>query len=488
MKNIYTILFLICISNLSFAQIPVMNPISGPSVVCSSPTTPMTFSASAINSPTSYAWSVVNPGGVIIGNPSASITTISFPYSFGTYTIYCSASNGFGTSATTSFVVNVFETPTVTFSGVNFFCSGSSTNLQASSTILQASPTITYSWIPGYGLNVYNQPNVNASPTVTTIYTVTATKGMCSNSSQITVSVLISPTLNAIANPSVICTGNSSTLTASGASTINWTGGVLNGVGFFPPFTNNYTVTGIDPNGCTASLVRTIIVNPPPLVSAGASNTTVCSGSTVTVFGIGAVNYTWSNGITYGVPFTPTATTVYSVSGSSPGCTLTSNGAIMINVNPSPTINATSNFNTLCFGSSAIISINGTALSYSMDGISTPTNVIVSPTVTSNYVISGNDGNGCIGTQTLTLTVVFCANVKELNNNINIIKAYPNPNNGNFILCSDKNQTITISNDLGQIIKTIELKSNSEYYVNGLTSGIYFINSQEYKARVIILE
>lgn len=102
-----------------------MNSIVGSSVICSSPSVPSSFSASASNSPTSYSWSISTPSaGVIIGNASNSITSISFPYTNATYTIYCTATNGFGTSPTVPFVVTVFETPSVTFSGANTFCQG----------------------------------------------------------------------------------------------------------------------------------------------------------------------------------------------------------------------------------------------------------------------------------------------------------------------------------------------------------------------------
>jgi hypothetical protein len=190
-KYFYLFFFSLVIFNY-FAQIPVMNSIIGPQNVCSSPAPLVSFTTSASNSPTSYQWTISNPSvGVTIVNPTSAVTAINFPYSNNTYTIYCYATNGFGTSATTSFVVNIFETPSVTFSGANSFCQGSSTNLQASSTILMASPTISYSWTPSIGLDVTNQANVIANHSVTTTYTAIATKGFCSSSAAITVSVVI---------------------------------------------------------------------------------------------------------------------------------------------------------------------------------------------------------------------------------------------------------------------------------------------------------
>lgn len=188
----------------AFAQLyPVMNPIQGPSAVCSQPANAKTFSVTASNSPSSYAWSVIGPSasGVIISNPSGAVTTISFPYPslYATYTVYCTASNNGGTSPNAaSKVVTIYETPTVTFSGANVFCQGSSTNLSASPTILSASSTLFYNWSPSNGLNSTNGYSVNANPSSTTNYTVLLTMGACTNTALITVQAISCVGINTI--------------------------------------------------------------------------------------------------------------------------------------------------------------------------------------------------------------------------------------------------------------------------------------------------
>ncbi len=185
--------------NEAFSQlVPVMQPIQGPSAVCANPAAPKTFSVSASNSPNFYSWTVTGPGsgGVVISNPSGSITTIGFPYptQYATYTISCNASNSVGNSATSStFVVSVYETPSVTFSGSQSFCQGSSTNLSASPTILSASSTLSYNWSPATGLSSTNSYSVHANPPSTTNYTVLLTLGTCTNSAQLTVQVINCP-------------------------------------------------------------------------------------------------------------------------------------------------------------------------------------------------------------------------------------------------------------------------------------------------------
>jgi len=59
----------------------------------------------------------------------------------------------------------------------------------------------------------------------------------------------------------------------------------------------------------------TATVNALPVVVANATATTVCSGDNVTLTGSGASSYTWDNGVTDGVAFSPSTTTTYTVTG-----------------------------------------------------------------------------------------------------------------------------------------------------------------------------
>jgi hypothetical protein len=454
-KSISILLFAFALysSNLC-AQVPVMNPITGPSVVCSSPTGPMTFSTSASNSPTSYTWSVVSPGGVVMGSPGNSVTTISFPYSAGTRTVYCYATNGFGASSTVSFVVTVFETPMVTFSGSTTICSGSSTFLQATSTIIMASPTINYTWQPNFGLNVYNQGNVVCTLTASTIYTVTATKGMCSNANTLQLTVLPVPTLNVVSGPTFMCQGGTTTLTASGASTISWNGGITNGVGFTPMNTFNYLCTGTNPNGCYALALKTISVNPIPNVNIGPYNSTVCAGSNVILTANGATSYTWTGGVINGVPFTPTASGNYSVVGSSFGCPGSSTATAFIGIVQNPTISVSVTPSlTICEGDTAILLLSGNGSTFQVNGVGTSTAVQVNPMVNTTYTISTGNPGACSTNTLVSVNVHTCdVGVREQTKNTVVIGIYPNPNSGSFVIRSSVKQNVTIVNAIGQKI------------------------------------
>ncbi len=323
MKHFFVFIFTLFTFG-SIAQAPVMNAISGPTAVCSDPSSPLSFSTSASNSPTSYSWTVISSTSVNIASPSNSVTSISFPYSTGTYTIYCYATNGSGSSPTESFVVTVFETPSVTFSGANTFCQGSSTNLSASSTILAASPTIFYSWSPASSLNTSVGPNVIASPVVTTTYVVTATKGMCSNTAAIVVTPLNTPTVTANISNTAICAGTQIILFGMGANTYTWTNSVIDNVPFTPTASYGYIVTGTGPNGCTNSSSSQVTVNPLPSFTVVSSASVLClgqGGANITINGTGTSYSLNGNPTLTSFVIFPTVTTSYTISSTtSAGC------------------------------------------------------------------------------------------------------------------------------------------------------------------------
>jgi hypothetical protein len=408
--NIFFFLFL----TQTFSQVPIMGPISGPTVTCSSPTTNV-YSTTASNSPTSFFWNVQPSAGVTISTPSLASTSITFPSSNATYTIIAYAMNGSGVSGPATFTVKVYQTPNITFSGANSFCQGSSTNLSASATILSGSSTISYFWSPPTGLNTTNGPNVVANPTTTTTYTVTGTLGFCSNFSLLTVNILPKPTITAVVSPSPACSGSPVTLTASGANT-----------------------------------------------------------------------YTWSNGVTNGVPFTPTVSTTYSVLGmSASGCTNTATKNV--NLNPPAIISVTSNSALICPGNSALLSIGGTAVSYSMNGVSTGMSAIIAPTITTVYNFTGVSAFGCMGSTTFTQNVAPCSGIFENNLPfISSLKAYPNPSNGSFNLSSGKDETVSVLNELGQVLRTFDMKAEETVKITGLANGFYFIVTPTTRIKIII--
>ena len=255
-----------------------------------------------------------------------------------------------------------------------------------------------YSWSTGS-----TSTSITPTPTTTTVYTVTGTTSGCSNIRTATLTIAPAPTV--AVNSPAICIGNSTTLTASGATTYTWsTGPISNSIAVSPTTTTVYSVTGA--NGtCLNSRTTTVTVNALPIINAIASGTNLCAGQTSTLTGSGAVSYTWNPGSITGSPIaiTPTASITYSCVGTGTnGCTNTSS-AITINVNALPTV--TSNSAGICSGSgSATLTASG-ATTYTWNTSATTAAIVVSPSITTNYTVTGTNAAGCTRTYTTQVFV-----------------------------------------------------------------------------------
>lgn len=196
---------------------PVMNPIQGPANVCSLPNAGGVYSCSASNNPITYQWSVMSPStGIIIANPTSSVTQITFPNTNLNYTLVCTAANAGATATPVMYIVKVYETPVVSFSGNQSFCQGSSTNLSASPTIISASSSLSYSWNPNFGLTPNNSLNVVANPNATTTYSLFLSIATCTNMATITVTVNPPPSFTPVISNTLFCKLDTQTLTILG--------------------------------------------------------------------------------------------------------------------------------------------------------------------------------------------------------------------------------------------------------------------------------
>jgi gliding motility-associated-like protein len=224
----------------------------------------------------------------------------------------------------------------------------------------------------------------------------------CDSIANITLVVNPLPSVNAGVDQSV-CFGTNVTLTATGASTYQWTGGVVNGTPFSPVAgTITYTVTGTDANGCINSDQVSVTVNPLPNINAGA-NQSVCEGTQVTLTATGAVNYSWTGGVTNGLAFTPpVGINTYTVTGTDGnGCINTDQ--VNVTVNPLPDVFA-GNDVTICDGETVTLTGSG-ASSYNWDN-SVNNGVAFVPSLgTLTYTVTGTTLAGCTGTDQVNVTV-----------------------------------------------------------------------------------
>ena len=322
---------------------------------------------------TTYAW-----------NNSVNNAIAFTPSSTTTYTVTGTDANGCSNTAQA----------TVTVNAVPIVSAGNQTVCAGTAVTLSGSGATTYAWNNG----VINA--VAFTPTTTTTYTVTGTNANgCSNTAQATVTVNAAPSVSAGGNQTV-CAGTAVTLIGSGATTYVWNNNVNNAVAFTPTSTATYTVTGTNANGCINTAQATVTVNAAPSVSAG-SNQTVCAGTAVILSGSGATTYAWNNGVSNAVPFTPTVTTIYTVTGTATnGCSNTAQATITVNAAPS--VSAGSN-QTVCSGTAVTLSGSGATTYTWNNGVSNA--VPFTPTSTTTYTVTGTAANGCSNTAQTTITV-----------------------------------------------------------------------------------
>lgn len=350
---------------------PVPTVVAGaPQTVCAG--TAVTLAATGA---TTYSW---NNGA-----------TQGVSFTPATTTTYTVTGTTLGCINTSTVTVTVNPIPAVNAGPDVSICTGGSTTLTVSG-------ATTYSWAPG-GMTT---AAITVAPVATTTYTVIGTSLGCTSTDAVTVTVLANAPINA--GPDVaICVGVPTTLTATGGTTYTWNNGlgVGNGVAVTPLSTTTYSVIGTNAAGCLGTDAITVVVNPIPTVVAG-SPQTVCAGTPVTLTAAGATTYSWNNGITQGLAFTPTATTTYTVTGTSLGCTNTS--TVLVTVNTIPTVVAGPP-QTVCIGTAVTLTATGASAYTWNNGITQGVSFI--PTATTTYTVIGTSAAGCTNSNNVTVTV-----------------------------------------------------------------------------------
>lgn len=213
-----------------------------------------------------------------------------------------------------------------------------------------------------------------------------------------TLSVAALPMVTASGPAAPVCSGDFITLTGGGASTYTWSGSVIDGNAFAITASDTYTVIGTDNVGCKNSATIPVTVNALPVLVVS-SQTAICSGDDANLSVTGADTYTWV-GFGNSANFTdaPTATTIYTVSGTdaTTGCSSTATRNVIVNNLPSVAVNS----GAVCIGDVFTMSPSGASTYTYSNG----SNTIV-PTANDSYTVTGVDANGCAADAVSSVTV-----------------------------------------------------------------------------------
>jgi gliding motility-associated-like protein len=334
---------------------------------------------------TSYTWNT--------GQNTATLNVS--PINTTTYNII--GMNGACSGSNTA-VVTVVTSPSVSVANMSI-CSGNSATLTATG-------ASNYTWAP----NGQTTASIAENPIITTIYTITGSNGICTNTTSATVSVTSTPTL--VVASSTICPGQTATLTASGANTFTWNPGNISGNTYTISPASNSIVSIDGANGtCTSSTTASITIGSG--LSITVNSPTICAGETAILTANGAASYTWSTGQnTNTLSVSPTNTITYTVSGTNGTCT-GSNTAV-VSIAPTPALVVGTNSITLCSGQSTTLTASGATNYTWVPGNFSGSIAIVTPTINTTYTVLASNGT-CTNSATSSVNLINCNSPCQFN-------------------------------------------------------------------------
>lgn len=349
-----------------------------------------------------YSWSTGATGSVCPISP-----TVTTSYSVvGTSTASCKD---------TAYITLSVHIPTVSVTASNYsICAGNQVNLFVSG-------ATSYTWSSGCNISTCQE-----TPTTSTTYTVIGMNiGGCSDTGFVTINVDNSNlilNINSSANP--ICAGSLATLNLSGSTSGYLIQSIDNSfmtttnqstIQINPSVTTSYVIYGHTlPSGCTATGFFTQNVLSNVIVNVSSPTNSLCPGQNITLTASGAPSYSWSTGATTSsIIVSPTVSTTYTLTGINTNSCTNSISFYQTVVNPSVTI--ASNSSTICVGSNATLTAQG-ALSYSWSTGSTTQTIVVNPTITTTYSVTGSNYGGCSDTGFFTETVLPSPPISAVSN------------------------------------------------------------------------
>ena len=330
-----------------------------------------------------YSWTPIGTlNNATISNPTATLTT--------TTNYIVSVTNPNTCTDVDSVLITVTSPVTPTFSVSTSICIGD---------VINPLPVVSDNGITGVWSPAPNN-------TVTTTYTFTPAAGECAVVATLTIIVNtpVTPTFTPV---SAICVGDVITplsTTSTNGITGTWSPALNNTA------TTLYTFTP-DVGECATTTTLTIMVNTPvtPIFN---TVSPICEGGILSPLPTISTNGTTG---TWLPALNNTVTTTYIFTPAVGECATTT--TLVITVNPLATINAGTDVD-LCQGASIQLNATG-GVTYSW----TPTtnisstnipNPIVSPIITTTYIVVGTDGNSCSNSDSVIVNVFTIPIIKDI--------------------------------------------------------------------------
>lgn len=385
--------------------------INGGGTICAGQTATLTA-----NGANTYTW---YPGAITI-NP-----ILVTPISNTTYTVSGSDLIGCTSTETVDVIVgtvgsiNISATPATV-------CMGETVTLTANGS------ATSYTWLPSNTI----ANSITVTPIANQDYTVVSNSAGCFSSGVITITVSAPPAINVTPSSApLVCTGSSVTLVGSGSTSYTWNPGNLTGnsITVSPQVTTTYTLTG-GTGACTATAVQQVTVTSGINFTVSPTNIIVCSGSPAILIASGAQNYVWMPGNYVGSTITinPTATIIYSVTGSIGSCLATKTVSVKVsNVKADFSIvnNEDDNFTSIQFQNlSSGNTVNHWYFNNGTDTYATDPGVYFGDPGTYVACLYVKNSQGCADTLCKAITVGCAENVVFIPNTFT-----PNQNNINDV-------------------------------------------------------
>ncbi|MCU0433034.1 MAG: PKD domain-containing protein [Bacteroidia bacterium] len=376
-------------------------------VLCNGNTTgSATINVTGNNGTVTYVWS-----------PNVSTTNSASNLAAGTYVVTATDATGCVTSQT--IIITQPTALTNTFTQSNVLCNGGNTG-SATVTAAGGTPGYTFSWSPA--VTNTTSGNTNSATGLaagTYVCTITDLNGCISTR---TITITQPPALAlTTSSTSTTCGNNNGSVTVSstgGTGVVNflWTPGNYTTATVSNLAAGSYVVTATDANGCSAT--ATVTVNSSSAIASTQTSVNVlCNGNTT---GSATINVTGNNGpVTY--VWAPNVSTTNSASNLAAGTyVVTATDATgcptsqtIVITQPTALTNTFTQSNVLCNGGntgSATVTAAGGTPGYTFVWSPAVTNTTSGSSNTATglgagtYVCTITDLNGCISTQTITIT------------------------------------------------------------------------------------